>query len=1074
MVKTISGKLTLKLFLYMTLVISMGIPTLAEELITIRGQVVAPEFSNSEKLIPVAGVKIILVAYSISSDTVITEDGDIVGRSDSILTTVSDENGVFIFENIQKVEYVYIEASMDGYYSNSLEVNSKTTEEKITIILKPIPTIPTLPEGLSLSAALGSEQYSIGEKIDVTLTVTNSTERDITINTVPYNPLQYALDSIDPWLNQYREFRDTYSSTIPAGGSVTFEGTYWFGPYLYKDAVDVTDKDDSGNSEEPAPPSDMERGMISPGIHTLYVSLTGYKNWAEAQFTIADMPKKVGMAGYVNGYTDKYEYRLLDSANVEPLAGAVLTLKPDPNAWYYFAGDDWSTYANNMPASDAEPQTVTSDDAGRFFFDEVYCGAWYILEAKKDGYFPVTMTLMGYSADDSVSVMLRKINVVPELPDGIDLTVQTGKDSYALGETVEFIVSLTNTTLTDIQLEIMPEYPLKYMIDRVDSLYEQWMYIRETETITIPAGGSKPYSGRLNGPWYTKDVISSAKSNNDYNSDGQIDTEPDTDDLYRHFTIAPGSYTLYAGFIGYKNWAETSFSVTDQLLMGTLSGIVITPSSDRRMSESEPLPGVTLTLSPVEYLLENVRLQEKWIAESNEDGTFVIENVPVGLGYRLQADIEGFNTYYEYLTLYSPDTHMKVWLRRNEPMPPTPMAIDRRTFDGLIVTFGTDRSVYEPGAVFEAIYTIKNDRTEPVTFSFDNDNFIEWTVISPERDTLWSYADTFYNEFDDENNSGEAPAATFEFTLDPGEAREFTWEGSLGEVIIKADSKYIVSGQLAFRNTSIDGFTAEKTKCSVIVIVTTNDSMYYRVDGEGKQNIEADFGESLGASLDCTMKNNVDGSAIRVTKVERNVHAPLENHRYITMYEVDADLAVREELSNARIRIYYDPADLGEDVDPKTLVIAHWVDNANWDGSNDDMEVDTSNGTWEILESSVNQEEQYVEANATSFSSFALFEAFEQAGVEENNVSRPFTLMQNSPNPFNPVTTIQFTLPDAGIVSIDVYNMAGQKVDTIADEFMSAGSHSVMWNASGFSAGVYFCTVKTAHSSKSMKMTLLK
>ncbi|MFC1508713.1 T9SS type A sorting domain-containing protein, partial [Candidatus Omnitrophota bacterium] len=771
---------------------------------------------------------------------------------------------------------------------------------------------------------------------------------------------------------------------------------------------------------------------------------------------------------------DSYEYRLLDTSNVDPLAGALLTLKPDPNAWYYSAGDDWSTYANNMPAPDAEPQTVTSDDAGRFFFDEVYCGAWYILEAKKDGYFPVTMILMGHSVDDSVSVMLRKIKVVPELPDGIDLTVQTGKDTYALGETVEFIVSLTNTTQNDIQMDIIPKYPLKYMVNRVDSLYEQWMYIPETETITIPAGGYQSYNGRLNGPWYEYDVMSSVKPGYDYNSDGQIDTESDSDALYRSFAIAPGTYTLNAGLIGYKNWVSTEFTVSDQLLMGTLSGVVITHSSNRRMSESEPLSGVTLTLSPAEYLLGNVRLQEKWVTESNEDGTFVIENVPVGLGYRLQADIEGFYTYYEYLTLFSPDTHMKVWLKRNEPMPPTPMAIDRRTFEGLTVTFGTDRSVYEPGAAFEAMYTIKNERTEPVTFTFDNDNFIEWNVVSSDRDTLWSYTDTFYNEFEDENNSGEAPAATFEFTLNPGEAREFTWKGSLGEVISKTDSKYIVSGQLAFRKISIEGLTADKTKCSLIVIVTINDSIYYRVDEDGAPNIEADFGESFGASLDCTMKNNVDGSAIRVTKVERNVHTPLENHRYITMYEVDADLAVREELSNARIRIYYDPAELGDDVDPKTLVIAHWTDNSNWDGSNDDMVVDTANGTWEILESSVNQEQQYVEANATSFSSFALFEAFEQTGVEENNVSRSFTLMQNSPNPFNPVTAIQFTLPDAGIVRIDVYNMAGQKVYTIADEFMSAGSHSVMWNAQGFSAGVYFCTVQTAGSSKSMKMTLLK
>jgi len=85
-----------------------------------------------------------------------------------------------------------------------------------------------------------------------------------------------------------------------------------------------------------------------------------------------------------------------------------------------------------------------------------------------------------------------------------------------------------------------------------------------------------------------------------------------------------------------------------------------------------------------------------------------------------------------------------------------------------------------------------------------------------------------------------------------------------------------------------------------------------------------------------------------------------------------------------------------------------------------------------------------------------------------------FSVAQNSPNPFNPTTTISFSVPEAGNVSIDVFNVAGQKVDTVASEFMSAGSHSVTWNASGLSAGVYFYTVKAGGFAKTIKMTLLK
>lgn len=93
--------------------------------------------------------------------------------------------------------------------------------------------------------------------------------------------------------------------------------------------------------------------------------------------------------------------------------------------------------------------------------------------------------------------------------------------------------------------------------------------------------------------------------------------------------------------------------------------------------------------------------------------------------------------------------------------------------------------------------------------------------------------------------------------------------------------------------------------------------------------------------------------------------------------------------------------------------------------------------------------------------------------VDENEPSA-FTVAQNSPNPFNPTTTISFLISEPGIVSIDVYNVAGQKIDSIVNGFMERGNHSVNWNAADFSAGVYFYTVKSGNLSTTMKMTLLK
>jgi len=118
------------------------------------------------------------------------------------------------------------------------------------------------------------------------------------------------------------------------------------------------------------------------------------------------------------------------------------------------------------------------------------------------------------------------------------------------------------------------------------------------------------------------------------------------------------------------------------------------------------------------------------------------------------------------------------------------------------------------------------------------------------------------------------------------------------------------------------------------------------------------------------------------------------------------------------------------------------------------------------------------DANSTGGWWFVGHDSFK--GVISNQVAvadaapAAFAVAQNTPNPFNPTTTINFSIAKAGKVTIDVFNSAGQKVDTIANAQMTAGSHSVNWNAAKFSAGVYFCTVKAGSFSKTVKMTLLK
>jgi hypothetical protein len=85
-----------------------------------------------------------------------------------------------------------------------------------------------------------------------------------------------------------------------------------------------------------------------------------------------------------------------------------------------------------------------------------------------------------------------------------------------------------------------------------------------------------------------------------------------------------------------------------------------------------------------------------------------------------------------------------------------------------------------------------------------------------------------------------------------------------------------------------------------------------------------------------------------------------------------------------------------------------------------------------------------------------------------------FQLAQNYPNPFNPTTTIVFTVPKSGKLSLIVYNILGQKVTTLVDEYREKGRHKVLFDARFLASGIYFYTLWQDNRSISRKMILLK
>ena len=90
-----------------------------------------------------------------------------------------------------------------------------------------------------------------------------------------------------------------------------------------------------------------------------------------------------------------------------------------------------------------------------------------------------------------------------------------------------------------------------------------------------------------------------------------------------------------------------------------------------------------------------------------------------------------------------------------------------------------------------------------------------------------------------------------------------------------------------------------------------------------------------------------------------------------------------------------------------------------------------------------------------------------------------FYLFQNHPNPFNPVTSLRYDLPEDGIVNITIYDMLGRIVKTLVNGSQTAGYKSIKWNATNdrnepVSAGIYLYTIQAGEFRKTKKMVLLK
>ncbi|MDP2301916.1 MAG: glycoside hydrolase family 2 TIM barrel-domain containing protein [Ignavibacteria bacterium] len=92
----------------------------------------------------------------------------------------------------------------------------------------------------------------------------------------------------------------------------------------------------------------------------------------------------------------------------------------------------------------------------------------------------------------------------------------------------------------------------------------------------------------------------------------------------------------------------------------------------------------------------------------------------------------------------------------------------------------------------------------------------------------------------------------------------------------------------------------------------------------------------------------------------------------------------------------------------------------------------------------------------------------------EHLIPDEYLVKQNYPNPFNPETTIEYQIPSTGMVELKVYNVLGEEVTTVVNEFKNAGTYKVNFNGSELSSGVYFYELRADNFKEIKKLIILK
>ena len=94
--------------------------------------------------------------------------------------------------------------------------------------------------------------------------------------------------------------------------------------------------------------------------------------------------------------------------------------------------------------------------------------------------------------------------------------------------------------------------------------------------------------------------------------------------------------------------------------------------------------------------------------------------------------------------------------------------------------------------------------------------------------------------------------------------------------------------------------------------------------------------------------------------------------------------------------------------------------------------------------------------------------------VSDLDVAVDFKLEEIFPNPFNPITNINYTLSQKSKIRLNIYNNRGEKIVKLKDGIEYAGTHSIIWNAMNYPSGLYFLKIEAENFTETQKLMLIK